>query len=507
MQIRRRSLLAAGAALAMTPRLALAARDKTVLRFGLSSYPPNLQPWSNSGTAALTVKLQMHRGLASYASDGTIRPELAESWERAGETGWKFTLRKDAIFHNGAPVTSEDVKWTIEQVAAEKSSALFAAQFRGVERVETPDPKTVIVVMKEPLILLPEWFAHPHMPIVHKGSIEADPIGIGAGPYTLKSQDRGVSVEMEAFPKFYRPGLPKMKNLRFIAYADENLRVAALQAGDIDLIEYVPWQSMATIEADPALKLDSKFGPFMWMAFNGAQKPFDNPLVRQACGFAVKRDEIVQAAFYGRGAPLGGLPLLEDNPFYDKARANFWTYDPDRAKALLKQAGVGDGFQTTLLSTAQYGMHKSTAEVVQQNLAEVGIMAELSMPDWATRISRGMKGQFDFCIQGSTADNNDPDGLATLVDGELPMSNARSVNLPTPRIHELFLQGRAEFDLEKRKAIYAELEKLALEQAPFVGLAWRAQGYAMAKDVQGFVVLQGGLNFYSGIALEDTSFA
>lgn len=503
MLIRRRSLLAAGAALALAPRM-VRAREPGTLVFGLSSYPPSLQPWLNAGTAAIAVKVQMFRGLTSYGSDGKVRPELAESWEQVGDTGWKFRLR-EAYFHNGARVTAEDVHWTMEQVTDEKSTALFAAQFRDIDRIETPDPATVILWMKGPSIMVPEWLAHPHMPIIAKGSTDNDGPGIGAGPYRMKAMERGVSVEMEAFDKFYRPGLPKTRTLRFIAYADENLRVAALQAGDVDIIEYVPWQAMSTIEADPSLKLDSKNGPFMWLAFNGGKKPFDNPLVRQACAYAVKREEIVQAAFFGRGAPLGGLPITPDSPFYDATRANHWSYDPDKAKALLKQAGLADGFETTLLSTAQYGMHKSTAEVVQQNLADIGIQAQLNMPDWATRVSLGQKGQYDFAIQGSTADNNDPDGLATLVNGSLPLSNARSVNLPTPEIDALFAKGRAEFDPAKRKEIYAELETKALEQCSFVGLAWRSQGYAMAKAVTGFVGLPGGLSFYSTYSIEDTA--
>jgi peptide/nickel transport system substrate-binding protein len=315
-----------------------------------------------------------------------------------------------------------------------------------------------------------------------------------------------VSLDLAAFDKYYKPGLPKLKAIRMVAYADENLRVAAVQAGDVDLIEYVPWQSMDAIQADPKLKLDTVDGPFMALSFNGAQGPFKDPLLRQAVAFAIKRDEIVKAAFFGRGDPLEGLPIASSSPYYNAERAHYWAYDPARAKALLAKAGMAGGFSTTLLSTAQYGMHKATAEVVQQNLAAIGIQVELKLPDWATRINLGNKGQYEFCVQGTTADNNDPDGLASLLDGELPPNNARSVGIHTPEIHQLFAEGRAEFDPAKRKAIYAKLEDLALEQCPMVGLAWRAQGYAMAKDVQGFHNLPGALNFFSGLTLEDTFF-
>jgi ABC-type transport system substrate-binding protein len=503
MRISRRAILAAGLATPFAGRAVHAARQKGLLTFGLSSYPPSLAPWNNTGTAAVTVKLQIFRGLTSYAPNGALRGELAASWAREGDTGWRFTLR-DAEFQNGAKVTADDVKWTLEQVAGEKSTAYLKTEFQNVARIDTPDPRTIIIVMKQPNVMLPELLASPHMPIIAKGTTEAP---VGAGPYVLKTQERGVSLELEAFPKYFKPGLPKIETLRFVAYADENLRVAALQAGDIDMIEYVPWQSMATIEADPKLKLDAVNGPFMALSFNGAQGPFKDKRLRQAVAFAVKRDEIVNAAFFGRGNPLEGLPVLPASPFYNAARAKHWTYDPDRAKALLKDAGMASGFSTTLLSTAQYGMHKSTAEVVQQNLAAVGIQVQLNLPDWATRVNLGNRGQYEFCVQGTTGDNGDFDGLASLLDGELPPNNARSVGIPTPEIHALFAQGRAEFDPAKRQAIYAKLSDLALDSGFMVGLAWRAQGYAMAKDVMGFANLAGALNFFSGTSLEDTYYA
>lgn len=166
---------------------------------------------------------------------------------------------------------------------------------------------------------------------------------------------------------------------------------------------------------------------------------------------------------------------------------------------------MGGGFGCTLLSTAQYGMHKSTAEIVQQHLGEIGIEVKLNLPDWATRVSLGNRGQYEFCVQGQAADNNDPDGLSAYIDGTLPLDNARSANLPTPQIHELLAQGRAQFDPAKRRAIYEELQKVALDLVPLAGLCWRSQGYAMTKGVTGFTNLPGGLNFYSGYTLEGVS--
>ena len=500
-RITRRRLLVATAALPPAlalPRGASRAREADTLLFGLSSYPPNLSPWTSTGTASLTVKLQIFRGLLSFGPDGAVRPELAESFERAGENGWHFRLR-EALFHNGAPVTSADVKWTLEQIVAEKSTAYLKGQLSEVASIETPDARTVVITMKSPTVTLPLLLATPFAPIIAKDSGSSP---VGTGPYTITAQERGVSVEMTAFDKYYRPGLPKNKTLRFTVYADENARVAALQSGDVDMIEYVPWQSMGTIEADPKLKLDTKDGPFMALDFNGSTGPFKDARLRQAVAHAIRRDEVVKAAFFGRGTPLESLPIAKASPFYDEAEAHIWNYDPAKAKALMAEAGVGGGFPCTLLSTAQYGMHKSTAEIVQQHLGEIGIAVTLNLPDWATRITLGNRGQYEFCVQGQAADNNDPDGLSAYIDGELPPDSRRSWKLPTPRIHALLAQGRAEFDAGKRHAIYGELLKDAATTVPMCGLCWRAQGYAMAKDISGFTNLPGGLNFYSGIFLE-----
>jgi ABC-type transport system substrate-binding protein len=498
--ISRRSILAGAMALPFLRVPGARAATSSTLTFGLSSYPPSIQPWTNTGTAAATVKLMIYRGLTGFAPDGSLRGELAESWMPEGTTAWLFKLR-DATFQNGKKVTSADVKWTIEQVAAEKSTAYLRSQMQGIAGIETPDDKTVRFVMKEPLAILPVMLANFHMPIISRVSDPKAPVG--AGPFVIKAQERGVSIDLEAFAGYYKAGLPKSKAIRAVAYADENLRVAALQAGDVDLIEYVPWQSMEAISKDDRLVLDAVDGPYMYLIFNATRPPFDDPGVRKAVGHAIKREEIVRAAFFGRGAGLAHLPIPKVSEFFNREYEDGWRYDPALAKQLLAEAGHPDGFGCSLLSTAQYGMHKDCAEVVQQNIAAIGIKAELKLPDWATRVTVGNKGQYDMAVMGDAADSNDPDGIAKAIDGSLSAAYTRSFGLKDDKITALIKAGSAEFDAAKRKAIYKELEARAIEQAPIVGLAWRSQGYAMQKRLRGFKNLPGALTFYSGTTFED----
>jgi ABC-type transport system substrate-binding protein len=500
--VSRRAVLAGAAALPFLRMPGARAAAPGTLTFGLSSYPPSIQPWANTGTAAATVKLMIYRGLTGFAPDGSLRAELAESWAPEGTGAWVFKLR-DAMFQNGEKVTSADVKWTIEQVTGEKSTAYLRSQMQAIEKVETPDDKTVRFVVKEPVATLPLLFANFHMPIIWRGSDPKSPVG--AGPFVIKAQERGVSIDLEASDKYYKPGLPRLKAIRAVAYADENLRVAALQAGDVDLIEYVPWQSMETISKDAGLALDAVDGPYMYLIFNATKPPFNDARVRKAVAHAVKRDEIVKAAFFGRGSGLAHLPIPKASEFFNPAYENGWGYDTALAKKLLADAGHPDGFTCSFLSTAQYGMHKDSAEVVQQNLAAIGIKAELNLPDWATRVTIGNKGQYDLAMMGDAADSNDPDGIAKAIDGSLSASYTRSFGLKTDKITALIKAGRAEFDVAKRKAIYGELEAEVIEEAPMVGLAWRSQGYAMQKRVTGFKNLPGALTFYAGTTFEDAA--
>lgn len=483
------------------PRGARARPQPGLLRYGLSAWPPNLRPWVSTGASAGTVKMLLHRRLTRFNSQGELEGELAAEWRLDEDRAWVFRLRPEARFANGEPVTSRDVAWTIEQVAGERSTAYYAAQMRRIARVETPDAHTVRLVMREPLVTVPLWFANYNMPIGWHGSPDVnDPVA--AGPYRIARQERGTFLELEAVPNYWMPGIPRTPRIRMVVYADENLRLAALQSGDMDMVEYVPWAGMAAVEADPRLVLDQQNGPFMDLLFNGTRPPFNNPLVRRACAHAIRREDIIRVAFSGRGTPINGVPIEPSTPFYDPRLAQGLAYDPDRARALLREAGYPNGFDTVLLATSQFGMHKDTAEVAQQFLAAVGVRAELRLVDWSTRVQLGTRGQYEIAVHGVSADFNDPDGLTVVYDTSLSPTHGRSFGVQAPRTVDALARGRAEFDLSRRVEIYREFQRAAIEEVPVAALAWRAQGYGFDRRVTGFRNLPGALSTSSGQMLE-----
>lgn len=502
-RLSRRAVLAGfgAAALGMTlsNRRALAA-GRTTLVYGLSAYPPNLRPWENVGAAAGAVKLMLFRGLLGYDASGNLQGELAESWKLEGQQTYVFSLRQNAVFHNGDPVTSADIRHSLEQMMAPNSTAFVRQDLQIIEKIETPDAKTVRLLLKEPSATLPYILASFNAPMISAKSTPDNTIG--AGPFTLKSMEKGSFVEVERFDRFYKPGKPVLKTIRFVVYADETLRLAALEAGDLDIIEYVPWQSIDRVARDPKLALETTNGPFMFVLFNVTKGPFADTRVRRAVGYAINRRDVINAAFAGKGEELFSLPVPAGSPFAVEDKANAWAYDPAKAKQLLAEAGHGGGFATTLLSTAQYGMHKSTAEVIQQNLAAVGIMAELKLPDFATRIQLGTKGQYEIAVHGSSGDYNDPDSLTPFIGSGAP-NHLRSFGFKSEQIDALLARGRRELDQAKRAAIYAELRAAFFEEVPLVGVNWRTQAYGRKADVKGFRNLPGFLNVSSPYTLDD----
>lgn len=473
--------------------------------FGLSSYPPSLHPWKNVGTAALTVKYQMFRGLLAYDATGALRSELAENWEAEDAQTYRFDLRQNATFHDGSPVTSADVKATFDAIMAEDSVGYLRVALGIVDTIETPDKHTIRFRLNEPSATFIYLAASPYALVVSQASLGGEPENyVGAGPFRISNVERGTRVDLEAYEGFYKKGLPRSQTLSFVAYKDENLRVAAIEAGDVDIIEYVPWQSMDAVERNENLVLDTTSGPFMYIMFNTMKDgPLANPMVRDAIGFAIRREDVMAAAFFGRGSALRGMPIPASSPFFNEELANHWDYDPDRARALLSEAGYPDGFQASLLSTGQYNMHKDTAEVCQQHLAAVGIAVELNLPDWPTRIDLGNQGQYDMAVMGSGGEYNDPDALANFIDGRRGNTYGRSFGFSDDVLNDLLDQGRAEVKFEKRKEIYDAMQRRALEVVPLVGINWRAQGYATQAAISGFKGLPGFLTFYSGLMIEE----
>ncbi len=505
--------LGAGAALPLWRGGALlAAQDEPQpggeLIYGLSSDPPNLDPHINSGTAARSVKLMVYNNLARQWVSGNVEPDLAERWEISPDgLEYAFYLRQGVTFHDGAPLTANDVKASIERVQADATGAGRQAEMQRIQEIVVEGDHVVRFRLAQPMASLLENLALPETAILSKAFLDGggDPntTMMGTGPFKFESREPGVRTELVRNESYFRSGFPYLDRLIYIPYPDENTRVSALLGGEIDIADYVPWKDMQAIEDDPNLRL--ALGPesaFMCVVYNVKQPPFDDPRVRVALSYAYDRQAIVDAVFFGRGRAMTGGVIPETSWAYAADLEDTYTYDPERAKQLLAEAGFADGFSATLLSTSQYGMHQSSGEIAQKNLQDIGIDCKLELYDWSTVVQRQAEGNFQFRIHGLAPDLVDPDFMTNFYASGSPFS--RQDGFSDPEIDKLLDQGRAMVDQAQRVPVYAEVERRVLELAPWSYLAWREQGEGLKEEIQGYEHLPGSVGFLSAITLEQT---
>jgi glutathione transport system substrate-binding protein len=242
----------------------------------------------------------------------------------------------------------------------------------------------------------------------------------------------------------------------------------------------------------------------MGLIFNNTSKVFSDPRVRQAVAYAIDRQAVIDTAFNGRGYPIWGMAMPQQSIAYDPKFDNYFKLDVEKAKALLTEAGYPNGFKARLLSTSQFAFHQQTAVVVKAELAKIGIDLELDLPDWATRLQKNGKGDYDLLVVGTAGDINDPDSISDYYQsGDIRLNN--SPGWVDARVDELLKQGRAELDETKRKAIYGEIQQRVLDQSPLVFLMWREQSLGASKKATGFSNLPYGLTFQWGLTLENAT--
>lgn len=467
---------------------AKAAEPKDLV-FGLSAEPANLEPALAQGTAKRIINGSIYRALFSYDENGKLAEELGSYTVEADNKTYIIKL-KDASFHNGDPVTAGDVKFTFERLLDPKTGATFFKELSIINKIEVVDDKTVKFILKNECAPFIHYLALTESGIVSQkyteskgGDLTTAPMG--AGPYKFVSWEKGQSIVVEKNENYYKEGLPKLDSITFNFYADEDARSNALRSGDIDITDYVPWKDTAGMLDDPNLTIDQENGPIMLISFNTKVEPLADPKVRQAISYAIDRQNVVKAAFLGRGNSIYGFMLNEGWLGYEPSLDNYFEYNPEKAKQLLAEAGYPNGFDIKLLASSSYSMHQQTAICIQSDLKKVGINVTLDLPDWATRMDKVGKQDFDMFINAMSGEFGDPDWLTNYLYSGTPTYNT-SAWFADSEIDSLLDEGRITLDTAKRDEIYKKLAKRFLDLSPHVLINYREQATGMQKYVTNY---------------------
>lgn len=445
--------------------------------------PRVLNPAVQSGTATGLVGTQLFASPLRYDADWTPQPYLAKSWE-VSDDGLKVTLhlQENATFHDGEPITSEDVAFSVDVI---KEFHPFKSMFAPVESVDTPDTHTAVINLSKP---------HPALMLAMSGQLMAiipkhiygdgqDPKNhprnnenvVGSGPFKLVEFKNGEHVILERYEGYWEEGLPYLDRIVARIINDSSARAIALQNGEIH---------MSTFEAEPTvvnrlsqvegLTVTSEgyggVGPIDWLAMNTTHGPLKEIKVRQAIAYAVDREFILKAIMRGTAVPaLTGIH--PDSPLYD-AEVNPYDVDLDKANALLDEAGFpmqGDKRFELSMEVAPFPGYKPPTEYVKAALAKVGIVVNLraqpDFPSWAKTM-----GEMDFDMSLDSVYNwGDPVigvNRTYMSDniGKGVWSNTQGYS--NARVDELLSMAATENDADKRKAYYKEFQEIVNEEVP-----------------------------------------
>ena len=393
------ALLAASLSLAPWQTQAQSRKDSVIL--GMILEPTSLDP-TMAPAAAIgeVVHYNILEGLTKINVDGTISPLLAESWKMdADGKAYTFKLRKGVKFQDGTPFDSAAVKFSFDRAKDPKSTnKAKGAVFNNISHIATPDAHTVVLVLNNPdgnfLFRMGENTAV----ILHPDSAaSAATKPIGTGPYKLDSWAKGTAVTLSKWDGFRDANAIKLKKVTFRFINDSAAQVAALLAGDIDgMPRFQSPQSLKQFQADKrfVVEMGSTAGKGI-MTINNRKKPFDDVRVRRALSHAVDKKAFIDGVFEGLAKPIGSHMAPTDAGYVELS--GLYAYDPEKAKALLKEAGVQPPLNVTLtLPPPPYA--RKGGEILAAQLAKVGIVAKIENVEWAQWLGGTFKGNFDLTV-------------------------------------------------------------------------------------------------------------
>jgi len=383
--------------------LAGTAAAQDAITIGMVLEPPNLDPTGGAAAAIdEVVYANVFEGLTRFGPDGSVRPALAERWEVSGDGKiYTFHLRDGVTFHDGTAFDAEDVKFSLDRARAEDSANAQKALFTGIEAVDIVDPLTVKVTLSAPNGNFPFNMAWGDAVILAPESAEqaaTDPVG--TGPFVFANWAQGDRVELGPNPDYWGEK-PALNSATFKFISDPTAAFAAMMAGDVDAFPNFPApETLPQLAADPRFEVivGSTEGETI-LAMNNRNPALANVKVREAIAHAINRQEIIDGAMFGYGTPIG-THFAPHHPDYVDL-TDLSGHDPDKARALLAEAGVQDLSLRLALPPPTYA--RRGGEIIAAQLRAVGIETEISNLEWAQWLEQVFRGKdFDLTIVSHT---------------------------------------------------------------------------------------------------------
>src|SRR5215470_5252104 len=468
-------VLAVVAVLALAADASAQVRGGTI-RIGLDADNTTMDPHLSTAAVDRQVFNNLYGKLVDIDAKFGIVPQLAQSWEvRNGGLSYVFKLRPGVKFHDGSDFNAETVRWNFERMRDPKVASPRRSEIAPVREVKVLDPLTVEIVLSAPFTPFLSVLTDRAGMMVSRAAVEKyrddyarNPVG--TGPFRFAGWVKDDHMTLKRFDGYWEKGLPYLDEIVYKPIPDTSVRFTAMRTGQIDMMHQIAPKDVAAAKSERGLRV-SEIASLWWQAvhLNNQVAPFTSKAIRQAFWYAVDRNVIQRVAYFGSGAPAWGPfpPSMwaQDRDFSD------WKRDPTKVKAKLAEGGMPNGFSFTVKGWNQPTQIQEL-QIVQAQLREVGVDMKIELLEFG-KLLADLNGHNFVALRLGWSGRPDPDGNAhVFLHSKGGLNRVRYSNL---KMDELLDQARSEADQSKRKVLYAQVTRLAADDAPYVFLLHDAE--------------------------------
>ena len=435
---------------------------------------------------------QINESLYEAGNDGkTLKPWLATSYTKSadGKT-YTFKLRPGVKFSNGQPMTSADVKFSIDDARVQKKG--WGYLDAAIKSIDAPDPSTVVFHLKfqwAPFVADIALFANGIIPKNFNGEPRATfyKHPIGTGPFMWDKRVVGQSVSLKRNPFYWQQGKPYLDGVTWTFVTDENTRELQLRGGQIQVDEFPPFNSINKLKKTPGVTM-SLFPSTRtdYLDMNELYPPLKDRHVRRAISYVIDRAAIVKSILFGYGSPANSQ-LPPQVPFYDK-NAGGLQYDLGKAKAEMAKSKYPKGFKVQILTGAGAQVEQSIGQILQEQLKQLGIIVTFKTEDTSTEFNDVQANKYQLAFSYWTMDIADPDELVTFALDPKGGAFSFYTHYNNPTVTKLSHQAQREVNVPKRAKLYSQIQRIAAQDANLGYLYYSPYRWAYTSKLHGFLV-------------------
>ena len=419
----------------------------------------SLDPHKAVAAGTKEVLFNLYEGLVKPDSSGELQPAIASDYSISEDaTTYTFTLREGVKFHDGSMVTAEDVKYSIDRCADTTNGEPLVEAYSNIKSVNIVDEKTVEVVLNT---ADSDFLANMTTAIIPASNENPDTNPIGTGPYRYVSRSPQENFVVEKFDEYW--GTPaNIENVTFRVCANADSIVMNLQGGSIDMFARLT-TTQASQLGDQFDVLEGTMNLVQALYLNNAVEPFNDERVRQALCYAVDPQGIMDLISDGKGTEIGSSMFPAFEKYYMPELNDVYNQDYDKAKELLAEAGYPDGFSFTTTVPSNYQQHIDTAQVLVEQLKNIGVTAEIELVEWETWVSEAYTNRnFEATVVGVDASSLTASALLSRFVSDAPNN---FINFSNADYDAAYARAEAAVDDEEKTEAYKECERLLAEHA------------------------------------------